>query len=103
MTETVHDDNATPTASDDDVKRMDADTPGAPDGAAVDDQGVGQNPTDSTDTDVNSDPKSAARLCIPHRAPTARAAAATPRATAEYGIQPGSTDFRGVSPSVGPG
>jgi len=58
MTETVHDDNATPTASDDDVKRMDADTPGAPDGAAVDDQGVGQNPTDSTDTDVNSDPKS---------------------------------------------
>jgi len=58
MTETVHDDNATPTASDDDVKRMDADTPGAPDGAAVDDQGVGQNPTDSTDSDVNSDPKS---------------------------------------------
>ena len=58
MTETEHDDNATPTASDDDVKRMDADTPGAPDGAAVDDQGVGQNPTDSTDTDVNSDPKS---------------------------------------------
>jgi hypothetical protein len=56
--ETVHEDNATPTATDDDVKRMDADTPGAPDGAAVSDQGVGQNPTDSTDTDENADPKS---------------------------------------------
>ena len=43
----------------DEVKgALDADTPGAPDGAAVDEQGVGQNPTDSTDTDENSDPKS---------------------------------------------
>ena len=75
----------------DEVKgALDADTPGAPDGAAVDDQGVGQNPTDSTDTDENSDPRAAARPCIPHRAPTARPATTTPRATAEYGIQPGS-------------
>jgi len=57
MTETEHEDNATPTASDDDVKRMDADTPHAPESASVDDQGVGQNPTDSTDTDENADPK----------------------------------------------
>jgi hypothetical protein len=56
--ETVHKDNATPDASDEGVKRVDADTPGAPDGAAVADQGVGQNPTDSTDTDENADPKS---------------------------------------------
>jgi hypothetical protein len=56
--ETVHEDNATPDATDDDVKRMDADTPGAPDGAAVADQGVGSNPTESTDTDENEDPKS---------------------------------------------
>jgi len=56
--ETVHEDNDTPNATDDDVKRMDADTPGAPDGAAVEDQGVGQNPTDSQDTDENADPKS---------------------------------------------
>ena len=59
MSETVeHADNATPLASDDDVKRMDADTPGAPDGAAIADQGVGAAPTDSTDTDENADPKS---------------------------------------------
>jgi hypothetical protein len=56
--ETVHEGNDTPTATDDDVKRVDADTPGAPEGAAVADQGVGQNPTDSTDTDENQDPKS---------------------------------------------
>lgn len=56
--ETVHEGNDTPTATDDDIKRVDADTPGAPDGAAVDDQGVGQAPTDSTDTDENQDPKS---------------------------------------------
>ena len=43
----------------DEVKgALDDDTPGAPDGAAVDEQGVGQNPTDSADTDENSDPKS---------------------------------------------
>jgi hypothetical protein len=56
--ETVHEDNATPDASDDDVKRVDADTPHAPEGAAVADQGVGANPTDSTDADENEDPKS---------------------------------------------
>lgn len=58
MTETEHEGNATPTASDDDVKRMDADTPNAPEGAAQADQGVGVNPTDSSDTDENDDPKS---------------------------------------------
>jgi hypothetical protein len=59
MSEAVeHTDNDTPNATDDDVKRMDADTPGAPAGAAVADQGVGQAPTDSTDTDENADPKS---------------------------------------------
>jgi len=43
----------------DEVKgALDADTPGAPDGAAVDEQGVGQNPTESADTDENADPKS---------------------------------------------
>lgn len=43
----------------DEVKgALDADTPNAPDGAAVDEQGVGQAPTDSTDPDVNADPKS---------------------------------------------
>ena len=52
MSEAVeHTDNDTPDATDDDIKRMDADTPGAPAGAAVADQGVGQAPTDSTDTD----------------------------------------------------
>jgi hypothetical protein len=56
--ETVHEGNETPNATDDDVKRVDADTPGAPEGAAVADQGVGANPTDSTDTDENQDPKS---------------------------------------------
>jgi len=60
MTETAaHADNDTPTASDQDVKRADADTAqNANPGAAVDEQGVGINPTDSTDTDVNNDPKS---------------------------------------------
>ena len=59
MSEAVeHTDNDTPQATDDDVKRMDADTPGAPDGAAVADQGVGAAPTDSHDTDENADPKS---------------------------------------------
>ena len=41
MTETVHEDNDTPTASDDDVKRVDADTPHAEPGDAVDKQGLG--------------------------------------------------------------
>jgi len=56
--ETVHKDNATPDAGDDDVKRVDADTPGAPDGAAVADQGAGNNPTEPSDADENEDPKS---------------------------------------------
>jgi len=68
MTETEHEDNATPTASDEDVKRMDADTPHAPDSAAVADQGVGVNPTDSSDTDQNNDPKSGGTPV--HAAPT---------------------------------
>lgn len=66
--EVVHEDNDTPTASDEDVKRMDADTPQAPAGAAVEDQGVGANPTDSTDTDENEDPKSGGTPV--HTAPT---------------------------------
>lgn len=54
-----HVENATPDATDDDVKRMDADTEqNANPGAAVSDQGVGNNPTDPTDTDENNDPKS---------------------------------------------
>ena len=70
MTESVtHEGNATPDASDDDIKRMDADTPGAPDGAAVADQGLGANPTDSTDTGENADPKSGGTPVQP--APTA--------------------------------
>lgn len=75
MTET-HEDNDTPAASDDDVKRMDADTPNAPPGAAVDDQGVGVNPTDSTDTDENNDPKSGGTPV--HPAPTADSQADDP-------------------------
>jgi len=60
MTDTaIHKDNDTPTASDDDVKRMDADTPHAPAGAAVADQGVGVNPIESSDPDNNDDPKAA--------------------------------------------
>ncbi|HUR86227.1 MAG TPA: hypothetical protein VMY78_12870 [Solirubrobacteraceae bacterium] len=55
---TEHEGNATPSATDDDVKRVDKDTPNAPEGAAIEDQGVGVNPTDSTDTDENADPKS---------------------------------------------
>jgi hypothetical protein len=68
MTET-HEDSDTPTASADDVKRMDADTKqDAAPGAAVDTQGVGINPADSTDTDENSDPKSSGTPV--HAAPT---------------------------------
>jgi hypothetical protein len=57
--ETIHKDNATPDATDDDIKRVDEDTEqNARPGAAVSEQGVGANPTDSTDTDQNADPKS---------------------------------------------
>ena len=62
MTEhAVHEDNITPTASDEGIKRMDADTPRAPEGAAVDDQGV------RIDTDTGDDPKSGGTPV--HRAP----------------------------------
>jgi hypothetical protein len=54
--------------TDGDEKRVDADTPQAEPGAAVDEQGVGQNPTDSTDTDENADPKSGGTPV--HPAPT---------------------------------
>lgn len=58
--EVTHEDNDTPTATDDDIKRVDEDTEqNANPGAAVSDQGVGQAPTDSQDTDENNDPKSA--------------------------------------------
>ena len=60
-TTVTHDDNATPTASDDDIKRMDADTPTAAEGAAVHDQGV------RIDTDTVDDPKSGGTPV--HRAP----------------------------------
>lgn len=60
MAEKIHEDNDTPAASDDDVKRMDADTPNAPEGAAVADQGVGQNPTES-EPDETADPKGSQR------------------------------------------
>ena len=66
---TEHEGNATPTATDEGIKRMDADTPGAPSGAAVDSQGVGAAPTDSTDTDENADPKSGGTPV--HPSPTA--------------------------------
>ena len=58
--ETTHKDNATPDASDDDVKRMDADTPNAPEGAAVDDQGAGQSPVES-EPEETDDPKGSGR------------------------------------------
>lgn len=68
MTET-HEDNDTSTSSEDDVKRMDADTKqDAAPGAAVDTQGVGTNPTSSTDSDENKDPKSGGTPV--HAAPT---------------------------------
>jgi len=56
----VHKDNDTPTATDDDIKRVDdaQDSTNTDPGAAVDRQGVGANPTDSTDADENNDPKS---------------------------------------------
>ena len=64
MTESAvrHEGNDTPVASDDGIKRMDADTPTAPDGAAVDDQGV------RVDTDEGDDPKSGGTPV--HRAPS---------------------------------
>lgn len=69
MTDATHEDNDTPTAADDGVKRMDADTTqNAAPGAAVADQGVGVNPTDSSDTDENNDPKSGGTPV--HAAPT---------------------------------
>jgi hypothetical protein len=52
----------------DEEKRVDEDTPQTESGAAVDEQGVGQNPTESTDTDENADPKSGGTPV--HPAPT---------------------------------
>jgi hypothetical protein len=69
MTENVaHEGGATPTASDDDVKRTDADTPQPEAGAAAEEQGVGANPTDSDDSEQNEDPKSGGTPV--HPAPT---------------------------------
>jgi hypothetical protein len=63
MTETAvrHKDNDAPPAGDEGVKRVDADTPNAPDGAAVHDQGV------RVDSDTNDDPKAGGTPV--HRAP----------------------------------
>jgi hypothetical protein len=69
MDENIHEDNATPTATSDDVKRMDADTPTAEPGAAVQDQGVGNFPKDTTDPAENADPKSGGTPV--HPSPTA--------------------------------
>ena len=66
----THEGNATPEATDDDIKRMDADTEqNANPGAAVSDQGVGNAPADATDTAANTDPKSGGTPV--HPAPTA--------------------------------
>ena len=59
--ETVHKDNDTPDASDEGVKRVDADTPGAPEGAAIADQGAGNNPGEATNPDEVDDPKGSHR------------------------------------------
>jgi hypothetical protein len=58
MADDVHEGNATPTATDDDIKRLDKDTPDPQPGDAVEGHGVGDSPTDSTDPDENQDPKS---------------------------------------------
>jgi hypothetical protein len=55
---------------------LDADTPTAEEGAAISDQGVGNHPTDSTDTDQNEDPKSGGTPV--HPAPTADSQADDP-------------------------
>jgi hypothetical protein len=59
--ETTHEENATPTATDDDIKRVDADTVPQPGdsrpGDSVD-EGAGAGPQSSTDTDEFEDPKS---------------------------------------------
>jgi hypothetical protein len=58
----LHEGNATPTASPDGIKRMDADTPHAQPGDAIDKQGV------RVDTDSGEDPKSGGTPV--HRAPS---------------------------------
>jgi hypothetical protein len=59
--EVTHKDNATPDATDDDIKRMDADTVPQPGdsrpGDSVD-EGAGGGPKSATDTDNVDDPKS---------------------------------------------
>ncbi len=58
MTDETHEGNATPEATDDDIKRMDADTEqNARPGASVD-EGAGACPKSSTDADEFEDPKS---------------------------------------------
>jgi hypothetical protein len=56
--ETVHEDNDTPDAEGSGA--LNADTPNAPEGAAVDDQGAGQSPTES-EPDETADPKGSGR------------------------------------------
>ena len=56
--ETTHEDNATPEASDDDVKRMDEDTEQNADPGAGAGQGPGASPLGGgADEDVTEDPK----------------------------------------------
>ncbi len=60
--ETTHKDNATPDATDDDIKRMDADTPNQGDarpGESVN-EGAGAGPVDSN-PETTDDPKGSGR------------------------------------------
>ena len=57
---TIHEDNDTPNATDDNIQRADKDTLGQGDarpGASVD-EGLGATPASTTDPDENEDPKS---------------------------------------------
>jgi hypothetical protein len=59
--ETTHEDNQTPGAADDDVKRMDADTEQNANPGAGATQGAGSDgPTGGGDVEENSDPKAGA-------------------------------------------
>ena len=58
-----HEGNATPDATDDDVKRMDADTPNQGDarpGASATEGAGAETPTGGGDVEQNSDPKAGA-------------------------------------------
>ena len=62
MADEIHQDNATPDATDDDIKRMDKDTPGHPGanpGASAE-EGAGESP-DPADTEHTDDPKGSGR------------------------------------------